>query len=437
MKQLGLLIVLLTLSTFAASSAEDIQRFPPPDFESGYTFPTEQHPTPKAPWEHWIDIALLFAALSLSSYFVIRKRSRKSIFYLGLFSLIYFGFIRQGCICSIGAIQNVSLAMFNANYALTLVAASFFILPLLFTLFFGRVFCAGVCPLGAIQDLMLIKPIRIPNWLHQFLSFVPYLYLGAGVLFAAMGSAFIICEYDPFVGFFRLSGDFVVMMFGFSLLAIGMFVGRPYCLYLCPYSVLLKWFSQFSQWRVTVGPDEYECVQCEGCEHACPFGQITPPTNEEMAHPNPQDTRRVFLYTFLLPVFVVLGAWMMSFAAPLFSRMDYTVQLADQIVLEEAGEIETRSDASQTFWDSGESTASLYTRAAVIQSQYNIGMWILGGFLGLVIAAKLINQSWFRKRIVYEADRGGCVGCGRCYCTCPLEKKRMRMIRQAAEAKAG
>jgi hypothetical protein len=30
---------------------------------------------------------------------------------------------------------------------------------------------------------------------------IAYLYLGAGVLFAAMGAMFIICRYDPFVGF--------------------------------------------------------------------------------------------------------------------------------------------------------------------------------------------------------------------------------------------
>jgi polyferredoxin len=437
MKPLRLITLLFILFACATYAADDIQRFPPPDFESGYSFPTQQHPIPKTPVEHWIDIVILFGALSLSSYFVIRKRSRQSIFYLGIFSLVYFGFIRKGCICSIGAIQNVSLAVFNADYSLTIVAAAFFILPLLFTLFFGRVFCAAVCPLGAIQDLMLIKPVRIPTWLHQFLSILPYVYLGSAVLFAAMGSAFIICEYDPFVSFFRLSGDFGILLFGAVLLAIGMFVGRPYCQYLCPYSVLLKFCGQFSQWRVTVGPDEYECVLCESCEGACPFHQITPPTPDDMAHPNPQDQQRVLAYSFLLPVFVVVGALLMSFASPLFSRMDYTVQLAERIVLEEAGEVEDHTDASQAFWDSGESPATLYAQAADIQNHYNTGLWFLGGFIGLVIAGKLIDQSVFRKRIVYEADRGGCVGCGRCYCTCPLEKKRMRQIHKATEVSTG
>ncbi len=423
--------VLLLLLLFPASlfSAEDIQRFPPPDFESGYSFPVEQHPLPKSDWEHLFDIVVLLGALSLASYFVIKKRSRNAIFYLGIFSLVYFGFIRQGCICSIGAIQNVALSLFDSGYTLTLVAAAFFILPLLFTLFFGRVFCAGVCPLGAIQDVFLIRPMQIPRWLHHALSMLPYLYLGSAVLFAVFGSAFIICEYDPFVSFFRMSGDFSILLFGAVLLGIGMFVGRPYCLYLCPYSVLLKWFSQFSQWRVTVGPDEYECVQCEGCENACPFGAITPPTNEEMRHPNPQDRQRVVMYAVLTPLLIAVSAWLFSYAAPLFSKMDYTVQLAERVYMEETGQVEGMTDASQAFWDTGQAVGVLYEQAESVRNNYEIGLWILGGFMGLILCMKLINQSWFRKRIVYEADRARCVACGRCFCTCPLEIKRMKKIR--------
>ena len=134
---------------------------------------------------------------SAGAYLVHTKRRRLYVFLLMLCSLIYFGFYRKGCVCAIGAIQNVSLGFFDASYAIPLSVLAFFLLPLVFTLFFGRVFCGGVCPLGAIQDLFLIKPIPVPFWLRQALSLLAYLYLGAAVLFAAMGSAFIICEYDP------------------------------------------------------------------------------------------------------------------------------------------------------------------------------------------------------------------------------------------------
>ena len=87
---------------------------------------------------------------------------------------------------------------------------------------------------------MLLKPVKVPPWLEQALSVLPYIYLGAGVLFAATGSAFIICQYDPFVPIFRMSGRSLMVLCGAALLLLGVFVGRPYCRFLCPYGALLK-----------------------------------------------------------------------------------------------------------------------------------------------------------------------------------------------------
>ena len=47
---------------------------------------------------------------------------------------------------------------------------AFFLLPLIFALFAGRVFCAAVCPLGAAQDIVLLRPIKVPNWLAHCLG---------------------------------------------------------------------------------------------------------------------------------------------------------------------------------------------------------------------------------------------------------------------------
>ncbi len=73
--------------------------------------------------------------------------------------------------------------------------------------FSGRSFCASVCPLGAVQELVAVRPVQVPTWIDHALGLLAYVYLGAAVLFAATGTAWIICRYDPFVGLFRLSSS--------------------------------------------------------------------------------------------------------------------------------------------------------------------------------------------------------------------------------------
>ncbi|MFC1781713.1 4Fe-4S binding protein, partial [Planctomycetota bacterium] len=217
-------IILLIMCSLTLAGSE---RFPPPEFEGDYELPSTTEPAPRDVFYDYMDVAVLFGALVLSSYLALKNRSRRAIFILTIFSLIYFGFWRKGCICSIGAIQNVVYSFFEPEYTVPVVVLIFFLLPLVFTLFFGRTFCSSVCPLGAIQDVVLLRPVSVPVWAENGLRMLAYLYLGAAVLFAATGSAFVICRYDPFVSFFRLSGNFNLLVLGACFLIIGLFVGRP------------------------------------------------------------------------------------------------------------------------------------------------------------------------------------------------------------------
>ena len=268
----------LVLLTLACGSVFAVERFPPPDFESPYKLPSMPQPRPRSNWQDIVDVGVLFAALSVSAWLVLGKRNRRGITALVIFALVYFGFYRGGCVCPIGAIQNVTLAVADGRYALPFTVVLFFVLPLLFALLFGRVFCAGVCPLGAIQDVVLIKPLRVPIWLQRGLGVLPFVYLGTAVMFAATDTMFIICRYDPFVSFFRLSGEFHMLAAGGVVLLLSTFVGRPYCRFLCPYGALLGILSRFAWRRASITPDK--CVVCSLCHEACPFGAIRAPTPE-------------------------------------------------------------------------------------------------------------------------------------------------------------
>ncbi len=245
------------------------------DIGSGYKTPPVQRPLPRAVWWSVVDVCLLVVALGLSSWIVLRRRSRIGFVVLAICSLYYFGFHRQGCVCPIGAIQNVAVALTVPRYVVPYVVILFFILPLVLALLFGRVFCGGVCPLGAIQELVLLKPVRVPRRLDKMLGLLKYVYLGLAIYFAVQPIAyrdFIICRFDPFVGLFRFNGSSGVLMFGGALLILGLFVGRPYCRYLCPYGGLLSILSRFSWRGVTVaGGKERDCGLCIG---SCPYGAI-------------------------------------------------------------------------------------------------------------------------------------------------------------------
>lgn len=416
-------LCLLVIIFAGCADAFGIERFPPPEFDT-YQIPETTVPGAREIALEYLDVAVLAAALGLGVYFALKKRSRRLIFTLMIFSMVYFGFYRKGCICSIGAIGNVCLTLSDPNYAMPLVALAFFVLPLLITLFFGRIFCGAVCPLGAIQDAVLLKPIALPGWLERGLRVFAYLYLAAAILFAATGSAFIICRYDPFIGFFRLGGSFNIIVLGLCFLVIGVFVGRPYCRFVCPYSVLLRQFSRLSKKKVTITPAE--CIKCRLCEDACPFGAIDKPTAEWSAEDYSKSKRRLGLLLLLLPVLVAAGGFAGFAVSKSAARVNSVVRLADRIYLEQAGEETETTDASAAFRASGETVDELYVRARAIESQILIGSIICGAFVGLVVGFKLVRESIRFKRDEYEANKGSCLSCGRCYEYCPVGKTNIK-----------
>ena len=400
------------------------QRFPPPEFsETGHKLPGFTMPVPRGPWLEHLDVVVLVAVLAFAAWLALRNRSRRGLVALGIFSVMYFGFWRKGCICSIGSIQNIAQGLADSSFGVPLTVLAFGLVPLLFALLFGRVFCSAVCPHGALQDLMLIKPIKVPGWLEHGLRLIPYTYLGLAMIFAATGGGYIICQYDPFVTIFRLSGSVLMVACGIGLLVLGMFVGRPYCRFLCPYGVLLGLASNVSKWRVRITPDT--CTQCRLCEQSCPFGAINQSTVETPSRTITTDKRRLAAMIVLLPVLVAAGAWLGGLTGTNLVRRHRIVNLAERVHLEETGKAEGTTDASAAFRVTGAPVENLYADAYAVRRRFVLAGRLCGGWVGLVVGLKLITLAIRRKRHDYEADQTRCVACARCFRYCPQELQRL------------
>jgi NosR/NirI family transcriptional regulator, nitrous oxide reductase regulator len=272
------LIFFLALGAFAQAIQYErpVQTAPQQDtIGGGYKTPDVQKPLPRNWWLQLVDVTVLAGALGVSVWIVLKRRNRRWLTVLTAGSLAYFGFYREGCICPIGSIQNVTVALADPRYSLPGVVIAVFFIPLLYALFFGRAFCGGVCPLGAIQELVVIRPLQVPQKLDRALGLLKYVYLGIAIVFAlrpALTRDFLICRYDPFVGFFRRTGAPHMLFIGAAFLIAGMYIGRPYCRWLCPYGGLLSWCSRLASRGVSITPDKE--LDCGLCAQACPYGAI-------------------------------------------------------------------------------------------------------------------------------------------------------------------
>lgn len=401
----------------SAASAES--RFPMPEFESGYTYPRIDMPMPARNYPA-MDTAVLAGSLLLAAYLVLVRRSRAGLFALTIAAVLYFGFWRKGCVCPVGSLQNVVAAFIDPAAGVPWLVLVFFVLPLLAALFFGRVFCSSVCPLGAVQELVAIRPVQLGKPLESVLGLGAYLYLGLVVLGMTTDTGYLICRYDPFVGFFRQGASFNMLLVGSIFLVMGIFIGRPYCRFLCPYGVLLRWMSIFSKWHAKIPPTA--CIQCRLCEASCPYGAIEIPTPEDRPVARREGARRLGLLLLAAPFVIALGAGTGYMSHGFLSKLHPKVLLAERIAGEERGDFKDRTIDSDAFRAGKQTPQQLYAEANAIDTSFARGASGLGAFMGLVVVGRLVRLSRIRGRKDYEMNRGACLSCGRCFAYCPVEK---------------
>jgi len=242
------------------------------------------------------DLAALAIVMLIGTWFSLKKKPSKWILLLMLAGLIYFGLVRGGCICPVGATTNFCIGL-AAPELIGKVVAVLFLLPLVLTFFVGRVFCSSACPIGAVQHLLSRKKgYLLSPRLNSTLRLLPIALLFTTVWGALRGGMFIACKLDFYKLIFFTGhawinqlvllvkdalteprilfvGDLAAWLTLFSTLLFGFVVSRPFCRFLCPYSVLLGIVSKLGlrRRRIDIGA----CVSCIRCEKSCPVQAIT------------------------------------------------------------------------------------------------------------------------------------------------------------------
>lgn len=381
------------------------------------------HPPFAALLPAWADALILALALAVTVWLVRRVRSRRWLLSFSVVCLVWFGFVRQGCICPVGAVQNVAVAAWSGG-GLPGSVAALFALPLLVALLFGRVFCGAVCPLGAIQDLFIISPQRVPRSVDAVLRLVPPAVLAVGLVYAVNGAGYLICRTDPFVGIFRRSAPMPMLLTGMAVLLVGIVVARPYCRYFCPYGVLLEGCSLLA-WR-PVAITANDCINCRLCVGTCPVDAIAAP------RPSPGDAarrglfRRFVLMLTLAPLVVAGCAFAGWLAGAEAARAHPSVSLAERLAETPEAEMDLQPEI-EAFKRTGRLPEQAGAEAAAVIARFRRGCAWAGAFVGAIMALRLLGMTRLQRRSLHEADRERCIACGRCFAACPKNRTQACM----------
>lgn len=249
-------------------------------------------------WPGWrnVDMVMLAAMLMLGMAMAWRHVHSRWFWIPALLTLVYFGFIRGGCICPVGSVANMSIGLVHPE-RIGLSTAMMFLLPLVAAIIMGRVFCSSGCPLGALQHLLGgRRNLSLPDRMNRMLRFFPVIILAATAWLAIRGTCMLVCWLDPYKtafffgygwiqraihyfqgglvepGFYRV-GDAGAWGILIASLLAGFWIYRPFCRFVCPYGVLLGLFSLAAFKRRHI--EQSQCVQCGVCEKICPVDAIT------------------------------------------------------------------------------------------------------------------------------------------------------------------
>ena len=128
------------------------------------------------------------------------------------------------------------------------------------------------------------------------------------------------------------------------------------------------------------------------------------------------------------PLLILSGGWLGSLLPRTLGALDYTTALADRVWTDAADGVllttDRGDDAGNAWRTAGKPDKKLFASALERRRKHRLYGWIVGGFIGLILALKLLDQTIWRTHTDYEPDRARCLSCARCFDSCPYELVR-------------
>ncbi len=260
-------------------------------------------PSLEAPWrESWRAQAsnimvLVCALLVLTGLLVAMQRLTRHartyhVLRIGflLFTLVWIGWIAGGQLSIInvfawlqGFISGNGLAVLLAD-PLLLVLMAFVVVS--FVVWGRGVYCGWLCPFGALQELLarLARVASVPQWslsyrTHRMLWPLKYVSLAVVAVVSLYGlqAMAVAAEIEPFktVITLRMERAWPFVVYAVAVIAIGLFVERAFCRFLCPLGAVMAIGGKL---RLSMPLKRRpECGNpCQLCTRRCPIQAIEP-----------------------------------------------------------------------------------------------------------------------------------------------------------------
>lgn len=146
----------------------------------------------------------------------------------------------------------------------------------------GPAFCGWICPFGTVQEYVsrLGRKILgkrfgkvIPKSVDGILKYLRYAVLIGVIIITAVSGKILFSDVDPYFALFQFwTGEVTIAAFAVLgvVLAMSLFIERPFCRYACPYGAFLGLTNFFR--IMPIRRNAKTCISCSKCDKACPMG---------------------------------------------------------------------------------------------------------------------------------------------------------------------